>query len=256
MTRLKEYFLKAEKEKWAIGQFNFHNPEQLAAIAETASELNSPVILGISERQSKITGLSETVALAAKYKEKLGYHIFLHLDHCHSFDYIKMAIDTGFDSVHFDGSHLTIEENILQAKKIVEYAHRKNLPVEGEMEAVKLVGEDSAGMTEPSIARQFLEETGVDTFAVVIGNFHGISESGINPALDLPRLEQIKKAVGKTPLVLHGGSGIRPSDITGAIERGIMKINIGTEIKQARNPFEIKEVVKNKIKLFGSFNKI
>lgn len=256
MTSLKEYLIKAGKDGWALGQFSFYNPEQLAAIAETASELKSPVILGISERQSKIMGLDQAAALAVKHKEKLGYHIFLHLDHCHSFDYIKMAIDTGFDSVHFDGSHLSIAENIAQAKKIVDYAHKKDLLVEGEIEAVKPIGESESIMTDPSNAGQFLEETALDTLAVIIGNFHGISASGVNPALDLSRLEQIKKAVGDAPLVLHGGSGIRPSDITGAIQRGIVKINIGTEIKQAKNLFEVREVVKNKIKLFGSFNKI
>ena len=91
--------------------------------------------------------------------------------------------------------------------------------------------------------------------AVNIGNFHGISASGINPKLDLEMLKKIKKAVGETPLVLHGGSGIRPQDISGAIKLGIVKINIATEIRQAENFSEIKKVVEKKIKLFGSYNK-
>jgi len=255
MINLKDFFKKAEKERWAIGQFNFYSSEQLLAIVETAKELKSPVILGTSERQSKLAGLKQTVALVAKYKKDFQHPIFLHLDHGYSFEYIKKAMDAGYDSVHFDGSPLPLNENISQVRMIVEYAQKMALPVEGEMEAIKPVGSGGEVMTDPLNAQYFLKETGVDTLAVNIGNFHGISASGINPKLDLEMLKKIKKAVGETPLVLHGGSGIRPQDISGAIKLGIVKINIATEIRQAENFSEIKKVVEKKIKLFGSYNK-
>lgn len=255
MTALGNYLKKAEKEKWAIGQFNFYNPDQLSAIIETARKLKSPIILGSSERQNKVFGLEQTVALVTEQKKKFRHPFFLHLDHSHSFDYIKMAIDAGYDSIHFDGSHLPLDENINEAKKIVKYAKENGLPVEGEIEAIKAVGVSAGIMTNPAKARQFLKESHVDTLAVNIGNFHGISASGVNPKLDLERLKKIKEAVGEFPLVLHGGSGIRPADIKEAIKWGIAKINIATEIRQAKGLTEVKKVVEKKIMLFGSHNK-
>ena len=253
---LLQYFKKAEKGKWALGQFNFYDEEQLVGIIEAASRLKAPVILGTSERQSKKVGLKKIVAQVAEYKRKYHHPVFLHLDHSRSFDYIIKAIASGYDSVHFDGSGLPLKENVRIAKKVVNYAKKKKIPVEGEIEAIQAVNRKKETLTDPAIARKFLKETKVDTLAVTVGNFHGISKSGINPKLDLKRLERIKKVVGKTPLVLHGGSGTRREDIRKAVRLGVVKINIGTEIKRAKTFSRVKKVVEEKIKLFGSNNKI
>ena len=254
---LKEYLKRAEKEKWAIGQFNFYNSKQLKAIVETAIKLKSPVILGTSERQSKIVGLKNLIVQVAEYKVKYGHPIFLHLDHGRSFEYIRRAIDAGYDSIHFDGSHLPLKENIEITKKVVSYAKKKNLPIEAEIEAVGNADKKNGAITEPKKVAEFIKKTkGIDTLAVTIGNVHGIAASGINPKLNLQKLKKIKKAAGKIPLVLHGGSGIRPSDIKGAVKSGIAKVNIATEIKKAKTILKIKKTVENKINLFQSQNKI
>jgi len=253
---LSQYFKKAEKEKWALGQFNFYTKEQLAGIIEAARRLKAPVILGTSERQSKKLGLKKIVAQVAEYKRKYRHPVFLHLDHGRSFDYIRKAIASGYDSVHFDGSHLSLKENIRTTNKVVALARKKGIPVEGEVEAIEGVGGRKGDMTNPQKAAEFVRKTKVESLAVNIGNVHGIADSGVNPNLDLKRLKEIKRAVGKEPLVLHGGSGVRASDIKGAIKFGVVKINIGTEVKQVKTFSKVKKVVEKKIKLFGSDNKL
>jgi ketose-bisphosphate aldolase len=253
---LKYYFKKAEREKWAIGQFNFYSLEILEAIIKAARDLKSPVILGTSERQSKITGLKKAVALVKRYRKKLKHPIFLHLDHGRSFNYIRKAIDAGYDSVHFDGSGLPLKDNIKITKKVVNYARNRKIPVEGEFDAIGAVDSKKGVFTKPSVALRFLKETRVDSLAVTIGNLHGITASGVNPKLNLKRLKEIKKVTGRTPLVLHGGSGTRQGDIKEAIRLGVVKINIGTEIKRAQTPQRVKKVVEDKIKLFKSVNKV
>lgn len=256
MKTLKYYFEKAQKEKWAIGQFNFSDFTQLKGIINAAKATNSPIILGTSEGESRFFGLEEAVALRNVLRRKTKLPIFLNLDHGKSFEYLKLAIDAGYDMVHFDGSKLSLEDsprgeagNINITKQVVKYAKRKNVLVEGE---VGKIGTDSSkvylekfeikedDLTKPEEAELYISKTGVDLLAVSIGNFHGIEASGIDPNLRLDVLknieETLRQAQGKTRnvfLVLHGGSGTHKEDIIEAIKLGIVKININTELRLA-----------------------
>jgi fructose-bisphosphate aldolase class II len=279
MKNLKFYLKRAEKEKWAIGQFNFSNLKILKAIIEAAKKKKAPIIVGTSEGESKSIGILQTVALVESYRKETGLPIFLNLDHGKSFDYIKKAIDVGYDAVHFDGSKFSLKDNIEITKRVVKYARKRGVLVEGEVGVVGSVSKKKGRLTNPLDALEFIKETEIDSLAVAIGNLHGMRSSGINPALNLERLKEIKKRVGKTPLVLHGGSGTSFKDIKSAIRLGIVKININTELRIAytntlkkvlkKKPKEItpykyipevikavEKVVEEKIKLFGSVNKI
>ena len=284
---LKNYLKKAQKEGWAIGQFNFSTLEQLRGILAAAAKLKSPVILGTSHGESEYLGIKEIIALVEISKIKYKVPAFLNLDHAKDFKNIKKAIDYGYPAVHFDGSRLPLEKNIKYAKKVVGYARKKNVLVEGEVGAI---GTDSSkiykkefkiresDLTNPEEAERFVKITGVDSLAVSIGTFHGIEARGKNPRIRLERLKEIRKRIGNTFLVLHGGSGTRNDDIKKAIKLGIVKININTELRIAYTcalksnfrkkteettpykylPLAIKAVqkkVEEKIKLFGSNNR-
>lgn len=253
MKNLKYYFKKAEKEKWAIGQFNFSNSKILKGIIQVAEKMRSPVILGTSERESKLIGLKQAVVLVSSSKKEAKIPIFLNLDHARSFNYTKKAIDSGYEAVHFDGSKFLIDKNSKITKKAVKYAHKRNVLVEGEVDEI------GGTFTIPEQAKRFIKETKIDSLAVNIGTIHGIRKSGKNSQINLQRLKEIKKKTGKTFLVLHGGSGTQKKDIKEAIKLGIVKINISTELKIAYKRAGIKavkKVVEEKIKLFGSIGKI
>jgi len=294
MKSIKYYLKKAQKEKFAIGQFNFSDFTQMKAIVEAGIEKKSPIILGTSEGESKFFGLHEAVALRDALRKMTGLPIFLNLDHGKSFEYLKQAIDAGYDMVHFDGSKLPLDENIKITSEVVKYAKWKGVTVEGE---VGKIGTDSSrlysekfeinedDLTKPEEASKFLRSTNANLLALSMGNFHGIEISGIDPNLRLDVLGNIQAALrqaqGKTKntfLVLHGGSGTPGDDIKEAIQLGIVKININTELRLAFSgnvrraldnnreeitPYNylldaknsVKKVVLMKIDLFGSANK-
>ncbi|MFH1643362.1 MAG: class II fructose-bisphosphate aldolase [Patescibacteria group bacterium] len=271
---LLDVFYKAKEEKWAIGQFNFSTDEQLKAIVKAAEELDSPVILGTSEGESSFFGLKEAIAERDVLRKKTNLPIFLNLDHGRDLDYIKKAVEEGYDCVHFDGSNLSLEENIQKTKEIVNFAKQYGALVEGEINPIgnNLVG---GKLTDPQEALNFIKQTGVNSLAVAIGNVHGVFDK--MPTLDLKRLQEIDKTTD-TFLVLHGGSGIPEEEIKKTIKFGIVKININTELRvewkeslvrsleesDSIKPYEIlpavinkiSKVVSEKIKLFGSFKKL
>ncbi len=285
--RLLDYFKKAQKEHWAIGQFNFSTLSQLKGIVEAAKKMKSPIILGTSEGESKFLGLEQAAALKSVFQKETGLPIFLNLDHGKSFKYLKEACDSGYEAVHFDGSKLPIEENIERTKEVVKYAKKFGILVEGE---VGLIGTETSkvyeekfelkekDLTNPEEAGKYIKETEVDSLAVSVGTFHGITVKGGNPRIRLERLKEIRERVGNKFLVLHGGSGTSEEDIKKAIKLGIVKININTELRLAytntlkkileENPKEIRpykhlpevieavqKVVETKIELFGSKKK-
>lgn len=246
---LKQYFKRAQKEKWALGSFNFAKEQIFRAIVRANQKLKSPAILAISERSSRLFGLKKAVKLFKKIKGPF----FLHLDHSTSFEYIKKAINLGFKSVHFDGSQLPFKKNIEITKKVVRYANPRNVLVEGEIDVL------GGKLTDPRQVKTFISQTKVDALAVDVGTVHGIMKSGKNPPLHLKRLREIKEKAGNTPLVFHGGSGTADKDIKAAIKLGVIKININTELKNAYQKGgekEVEKTVKRKIILFGSKNKI
>lgn len=282
--KLRDYFEKAQKEKWAIGQFNFSTIEQLRAVFEAARNLKSPLILGTSEGESGFLGIKEIIALVEISKMKYNVSVFLNLDHGKNLDWIKTAINYGYDAVHFDGSGLSLEENIKQTKKIVDYAHKKGVLVEGELGCIKGESKFNIGkikieekdLTLPSQVEKFVKETRVDSLAVAIGNIHGIYSEAVKK-LDINRLKEIKKNTGAF-LVLHGGSGIPGEEVKKAISSGIVKINFNTELRlvwksslekylketDESKPYKILSLVQNdiqkkveeKIILLGLKNKI
>lgn len=288
MKTLKQYFVKAQKEKFAIGQFNFSDWSQVKGVLAGAKNLRAPVILGTSEGESKFVGLRQAVAMRDALRKETGLPIFLNLDHGKSFDYLKEAMLAGYDMVHFDGSKLPLDENIKISKKVATYAHKKGVIVEGEVgrfgtDASRLYTEKfeikEEDLTRPEEALKYLLATNVDILAVSIGTFHGIDISGVSPSLRLDRLKEIisNPTAKKIPLVLHGGSGTPQEDVKKAIALGICKININTDIRLAfaKNlklqldaneivPYKylakaieaVQIVVEEKIRLFGSENKI
>ena len=279
---------KAKKGQYAVGQFNVSTDEQLKAIVEVAKDLKSPVIIGTSEGERKFIGTNQVVALVESWQEQTKLPIILNADHCKTFESAKQAVDAGYSAVHFDGSALDFEENIKITKQVVEYAKKKNPDtlVEGELgylrggseihEKIEIKPED---LTKPEQAKEFVEKTGIDSLAVVIGNMHGVESDMENPPLYLDRLEEIQKVVPNMCLVLHGGSGTPDKDIKKAIKLGVVKININTELRIAYSdeleetikehpdevkPYKIlapaveamKKVIREKIDLFGSKGKI
>lgn len=282
-----DYLKKAQKDRFAIGHFNISNLEVLRAIVQTAQVFKSPVIIGTSEGESRFIGLRQAAALVRSFKEETGLPIFLNLDHGKDFDYIKEAADSGYDTIHFDGSKLPLEENIRITKKVVEYCRKKGIQIEGEVgvikgsseihkEIIKITEED---LTDPEEALKFIKETEVDSLAVNIGTFHGVDSFGKKPRINLERLKEIKDKIGdKAFLVLHGGSKVLEEDIKEAVEQGINIIHINTELRLAYtdtlkkaledNPEEttpykympevidaVQKIVEDKIRLFGSVNK-
>jgi fructose-bisphosphate aldolase class II len=282
---LKQYLAKAKKEKWAIGQFNFCTLEQLRGILAAAKELKSPVILGTSEGEVKYLGMEETVALVEISKKKLGIpNVFLNLDHGKDPEMVKKAVDLGYSAVHFDGSGLLMKDNMRISKKLAEYAHKKGVLFEGEIGAVKgdsaihkeKIVIDKSDLATPEDANKYLKETRADSLAVAIGNIHGIYSE--KKKINFKLLENIDDKA-KAFLVLHGGSDIDKEDIKRAINIGISKININTELrvlwrkaldevmeknKEEVKPYKImtyvEELIKNKVKekinLFASNGKI
>lgn len=285
-----DIFKKAKENNYAVGAFNISNAEQLKAIVQAAQELKSPIIISTSPGESNFIGKKQARALVDVWRQETGLEIVLHLDHGKSLEAIEVAIEAGYDSVHFDGSRLDFEENVAITKKVVDLARERGIKnVEGEIgylrgksslhEKVEVKQED---LTDPAQADKFVKETGVDSLAMVIGNIHGIVKNSDlkNPPLFLDRLKEIKDKVGdRVFLVLHGASGTPEEDIKKAVEIGISKININTELRLAYtqslkkslkdNPEEItpykimppvveavQKVVEGKIKLFGSDNKL
>jgi len=255
--KLKDYLKKAQKEKWAIGQFNFSTFEQLRGIIAAAQKTKSPVILGTSQGELNYLGLKEVLALVEISKLRSLTSLFLNLDHGKDLNWIKKAIDFGYSAVHFDGSELPFKKNIKCAKRIVEYAHKKGVLVEGELGYLrggsnfhkKIARIEKEDLTLPEKAYKFVRETKVDSLAIAIGNIHGIY-AGM-PKLDFERLKEINNKTNAF-LVLHGGSGIPKAEIKKAIKFGIVKVNINTELrliwkKTLEKSFKVQEIRPYKI---------
>lgn len=245
MKSLIEVIREAESKKVAIGHFNISDLAALKAIFGAARALGVPVIIGVSEGEREFIGVRQAAALIKSLREEYDYPIYLNADHTHSLEKAKEAVEAGFDAIVFDASKLPFEENMKQTKEAVAYTKstRPDVLVEGELgyigsgsqifteipEGAAMKPEDLA---KPEEAARFVRETGVDLLAPAVGNLHGMMADAPNPALDIGRIAEIKKAVG-VPLVLHGGSGITDDDFRSSIKAGISIIHINTEIRVA-----------------------
>jgi ketose-bisphosphate aldolase len=239
----------AMQGNYAVGAFNISNREFLVAIVLAAKESGSPLIIQASESTVKFLGfdyLKYLIQFADKFSEEIP--IAFHLDHSRHLEMVVGAIRAGFTSIMYDGSHLSFEENVENTKEVVKIAKAVGIPVEGEIgkiggveEHIK-VQEDEAIYTEPEDAVKFYELTQVTSLAVAIGTVHGMQKK--NAKVNFQRLDEIHKKLPNVPLVLHGSSGVPKEDIQKAIQFGIRKVNIATELKMAM-AFGIKEVLRN-----------
>jgi fructose-bisphosphate aldolase class II len=280
-----EMMNKARDGHYAVGQFNINNLEWTKSILLTAQELQSPVILGVSEGAGKyMCGYTTIVGMVNGMINELGITVpvALHLDHG-SYEGAKKCIAAGFSSIMFDGSHYPIDENIAKTKELVELAHSKGISIEAEVGAIG--GEEDGVIGKGECADpaecKMIADLGVDILAAGIGNIHGVYPANWE-GLSFETLAAVKAAVGDMPLVLHGGTGIPDDQITKAISLGVAKINVNTECQlvfaeatrkyieagkdQQGKGFDprkllapgaeaIKAKVKEKMELFGSVGK-
>ena len=227
-----EMLKKAKEGHYAVGQFNINNLEWTKSILQTAQELNSPVILGVSEGAGKyMTGFNTVSAMVKAMDADLGITVpvALHLDHG-TYDGCYKCIKAGFTSIMFDGSHYAIDENIAKTKELVAVAHQLGLSIEAEVGSIGGEEDGVVGLGECADPRECkaIADLGIDFLAAGIGNIHGKYPENW-PGLRFDVLEQVKAAVGDMPLVLHGGTGIPEDMIKKAISLGVAKINVNTE---------------------------
>ncbi|HCL02756.1 MAG TPA: fructose-1,6-bisphosphate aldolase, class II [Lachnoclostridium phytofermentans] len=285
LVSAKDMITKAKAGHYAVGQFNINNLEWTKAILLTAQELNSPVILGVSEGAGKyMTGYKTVTAMVSNMIDelKITVPVALHLDHG-SFEGCLKCIDAGFSSIMFDGSHYPIEENIEKTKELVKICAEKNLSLEAEVGSIG--GEEDgvvgAGECADPDECKMIADLGVTMLAAGIGNIHGKYPENW-AGLSFDTLDAIQKLTGDMPLVLHGGTGIPEDMIKKAISLGVAKINVNTECQlsfadatrkyiEAGKDLEgkgfdprkllapgvdaIKATVKEKMQLFGSVGK-
>ena len=299
----KDLMVPARRNGYGIGAFNVNNLEAVLSVVEAAAEEKSPAIVAVTPSAIKYAGLPYISKIVRTAAELASVPLSLHLDHGEDFEMASKCVGAGFTSVMIDGSHLKFEDNIALTKRVVDVAHPKGVSVEAELGRLagveeSTVEEKDAILTDPAVAKDFVERTGVDTLAVAIGTSHGAYKFKAEPKLDFERLKLISKNVS-LPLVLHGASsvpawiiekaakygaelggakGIPEEHIQKAISLGIAKINIDTDLRLAwtatvrevlaNSPKEfdprkilgpakeaMKQVVKSKMKLFGSSGK-
>lgn len=249
LVNTKEILKNAQAGKYAVAAFNVYNLETVQAAIRVAERENQPAIIALGERYFPTVDVEGFAALVKAIAEKSPVHIALHLDHAYEKESIIRAIRSGFTSVMFDGSAYEIEENIRRTKEIVEIAHMASVSVEAEIGSLAKGDfsdeeEGDGTLTDPQSAKDFVAETGVDFLAASIGTVHGMYKG--EPKIDLPLLEKIREAVD-VPLVLHGGSGTPDAIVKQAIELGICKVNVNTEVSMAavsylQNAFENKQM--------------
>lgn len=258
----KEILKNALQNNYAVGAFNFSNMEILQAIIEANNEAIRPCIIQTSESAINYMGMNYLIHLATAALETSDVPICLHLDHGKDFEICKTCIDAGFSSVMIDKSSLPFEQNVDFTKDVVEYAHSKGVSVEAELgtlagieDCVNVSG-DNAKLTDPEMARKFVQLTNVDSLAVAIGTSHGPNKGkNTQPKLDIERLKNIHTLLGHDfPIVLHGASsvysdivkkcnyfgtnlqstfGISDEDIKDSIRNGVAKVNVDTDIRLA-----------------------
>jgi tagatose 1,6-diphosphate aldolase GatY/KbaY len=228
--KLQEKLQNLKKDRKAILACNYYNFETLKGVCIAVSQKNMPVILQLTRSSIEYMGLFTALQMGRAALKQYRIDGWIHLDHGDSEELVYKCLEAGFDSVMIDASERPFEENIEITSKVVRYARKFESNVEAELGFVAKLGQSSEGkgFTCPQEAQVFAEETGVDALAVAIGTAHGFYKE--DPKLDLARLDEISRKV-TIPLVLHGGSGIPADILKEAVNRGICKINIATEIK-------------------------
>jgi fructose-bisphosphate aldolase class II len=283
LVNLNEVLRPAKKNKYAVGLFNAVNLELARGIIAAAESRRSPVIMGTAEVLLPYGPLEEVSYYLIPMAKKASVPVVVHFDHGLTYDMTVKALKLGFSSVMYDCSTDTYEENVRKVKEMADIAHSYGATIEGELghvgdnegsaEGSSHLADPSEFFTDPALAKDFVDRTGVDALAVAVGNAHGAYK--LPPKLDFERIRTIANTVD-VPLVLHGGSGLTDNDFRQAIADGISKVNIFTDINVAAVEAEFKkfsdmnkgiidlipaavEAVKlatmNKLELFGSCNK-
>ena len=229
LVNMRDLLADAERGNYAVGSFSVANMEMVLGVLKAAEELSAPVILQIAEVRLKQSPLEIIGPLMVAAAESTDIPVAVHFDHGKTLEKIEEALDIGFTSVMFDGSHLPLDENIAMTKKVIAMAQQYDAAVEAEIGCVggsEDGSEDIAiNCTKPEDAVRFENETGVDALAIAIGNAHGNYKA--TPKLRFDILEEVER-ITDTPLVLHGGTGISPEDFVKCSKTGIKKINIAT----------------------------
>ena len=277
---MNDMLLPAKEGGYGIGFFNAVNVEMARAVIETAEELHAPVMVGTAEVLLPVTKLERVAEYLIPMAKKASVPVCVHYDHGLTFERCMEALKLGFTSVMYDCSTASYEENVGKVAEMVKICHAMGVTVEGELGHVgdnagagKLENPDDY-FTDSDTAADFVEKTGVDALAVAVGNAHG--DYAFPPKLDFERIRVISEKTG-LPLVLHGGSGLSDHDFREAVKLGVSKVNIFTDIDKAGKrgieagiaageksmtgliPYEIaemKKVVKEKILLFGSADRV
>jgi fructose-bisphosphate aldolase class II len=244
MKTLADSLQQAQRDRVALGHFNFSELAALKAVVAAARELNVPVVVGVSEGERDFLGVRQAAALVNSYRDEFSHPIFLNADHTHSLARAEEAARAGFDMIVFDRSSLPLEENIAETKAAVEAVKSINpaILVEGEVGYIGTSSEildktpEGLALTTPEEARQFVAATRVDLFSPAVGNMHGMLASMVagntRKRLDIPRIAAIKETTSAF-LTLHGGSGTDDDDFRQAIRAGVNMIHINTELRVA-----------------------
>ncbi|WP_243740021.1 class II fructose-bisphosphate aldolase [Aureibacillus halotolerans] len=277
----KSMLLHAYKHRYGVGAFSAQNAEMVKGIIEAAEEEQAPVMIQIGQKAITHLGLEPLKEMVVQYAQGATVPIAIHLDHSRSYTQTMRAIQLGFQSVMFDGSSRSFEENVRITRLVAEAGHALGIGVEGEIGKIGGVEDDidvsesEATITTTEEALAFSEQTGIDYIAVSIGTAHGLYTK--EPNLRIARLKEIVASIDK-PVVLHGGSGVPDAQVKEAIASGVAKINVDTELRQAvsqamqarwtKEPNNLvladvlqdgieamKHVVKHKIRTFGSDRK-
>lgn len=281
LMNMKELLKVANEQNFAVPAFNIGTGQILNGVMDTCERLKAPVILAIHPLELEFQGDS-FLRMCIDRAQNSPLPVCIHLDHS-DLAPIMRAIRTGFTSVMIDASHMSFEDNAAITRKVCELAHPLGVSVEAELGTIGTTDGDTEGgtdeiiYTQPEDAVRFAAETGCDTLAIAIGTAHGIYAPNMKPELKQDLLSEIKSKVS-IPLVLHGGSGNADEEIAEAVKRGINKINISSDIKDAfyqqlrttlkdkkvREPFELypasveamNEVIEHKVKLFNDDDKV
>ncbi len=279
LVTMNDVLAPAKENGYGVGFFNAINVEMARAVIETAEELHAPVMIGTAESLLPWMEMELVTDYLLPMAERADVPVCVHFDHGKTFDCCMQALQCGFTSVMYDCSTLGYEENVKNVAEMVKICHAMGVTVEGELghvgdnEGAGALERPEDFYTDPAMAKDFAERTGIDSLAVAVGNAHG--DYKFTPKLDFDRIVTIADNTG-LPLVLHGGSGLSDDDFKTAVKKGVAKVNIFTDInKAARNglaegiaagvnnmkelmPYEInamKETVAEKLTLFGSVQK-
>lgn len=237
LINMKDLLHVAQANKFGVGAFNIASAEFARLVIEVAEAQRSPVIMEVHPEEHEFVG-DAFIGYLRELAVNASVPVVIHQDHGQTFEHIMRAIRTGYTSVMIDASAMSLEENIAITRRVVEVAHTVNVSVEAELGTIGVAQGSSEGghseilFTDPAQAERFVNETGVDTLAVAIGTSHGLYPAGMQPKLDIERLQEIHQRIN-IPLVLHGGSGNKDSEVAESIQYGIGKINISSDMKKA-----------------------